>query len=147
MNNILIDTCFWYGLYNKGDKYYAQSNRLVEYFSVGNIIIPYPTIYETINTKFTKNKDAINDFNKLLKRPQFYFIDDSDYKEAALRLTFDSAIKTNRNLSLVDMIIRLMLSDEKMNIDYLITYNIRDFIDICLQKKIEILSDAQVTND
>jgi hypothetical protein len=47
----------------------------------------------------------------------------------------------NRPLSLVDTVIREMLSDESLKIDYLITFNIKDFIDVCSRRNITILSE------
>ena len=47
----------------------------------------------------------------------------------------------NRNLSLVDVIIRLILDDPTVKIDYLVTFNVGDFSDVCQRRNIVILQD------
>ena len=64
---------------------------------------------------------------------------DDDYRKDALDLTFKYSIGNKRNLSLADNIIRLILDSEKFNIDYLITFNVKDFSDVCKKKNIQIL--------
>jgi len=139
MKNILIDTGFWFGLYDKRDNFYHQANELFEYLSLGQILIPYPSLYETINTRFAKNKEGIEAFEKLISKPEVILIDDKDYKNEALELTMNSSIRMNKPYSLVDVIIRLMLSDKNLKIDYLISFNPNDFFDVCSNKNIEIL--------
>ena len=141
MNNILIDTCFWYALFDARDPDHNKANEIVLYLDLGNIILPYPTLYETINTRFTRNKSWLEEFEKVLKTKNVQFIDDIEYKESALALTFDSALNKNRPLSLVDMVIRLMLDDVNLKIDYLISFNTGDFIDLCLKKGVELISE------
>ena len=58
------------------------------------------------------------------------------YKEEALEKTFNSNL--NRHISLVDMVIRLIMLETNFKIDYLVTFNERDFIDICIKRKIQI---------
>jgi predicted nucleic acid-binding protein len=142
MNNILIDTGFWYALYNEREKeYYNKAHELLDYLSLGNIIIPFPSLYETINTRFSKHIRGLEDFKRIIERNNAKLIDDSSYKSDALKLVFESSLLLKRPLSLVDLIIRLMLSDEKLDINYLISFNPKDFIDVCLKRRIQILSD------
>lgn len=140
MNNILIDTCFWYALFDARDLDHAKAIELLHYLDLGNVIVPYPTLYETINTRFTRNKAWVKEFEKTLKNDNVNLIEDIEYKENALNLTFDSTLNRNRPLSLVDMIIRLMLEDVDLKIDYLISFNTGDFIDLCHKKGIELIS-------
>lgn len=141
MNNILIDTGFWYGLYDRRDNFYHQANNLYEYLALGQILIPYPTIYETINTRFSKNKEGIESFEKLISEPNVILIDDSNYKGTALELTFNSSIRLNKPYSLVDMILRLILSDSTLKIDFLLSFNPEDFFDVCASRNISILTE------
>jgi len=138
MTNILIDTSFWYALYNVRDEHYNKANELIEYLSLGNIIIPYPCLYETINTRFAKNN--LSDFKRIIEKHSTFLIEDNSYKSEALDFTFNSSIKLFKPYSLVDMVIRLMLEDETLNINYLISFNPEDFIDVCCKRRIEILS-------
>ncbi|MBA7525957.1 hypothetical protein ES705_18117 [subsurface metagenome] len=140
MNNILIDTCFWYALFDARDPAHDKANELIHYLDLGNVIVPYPTLYETINTRFTRNKTWVEEFEKILKNDNVNLIEDLEYKENALNLTFDSTLNKNRPLSLVDMVIRLMLEDVSLKIDYLISFNTGDFIDLCHKKGIELIN-------
>ena len=54
MNNILLDTGFWFALYDKNDKHYRSAEKLLDYFSYSQIIIPYPTLYETVINRTPK---------------------------------------------------------------------------------------------
>lgn len=54
-----------------------------------------------------------------------------------MKLTFEKG----NNKSLVDNIIRLMLDDDTLRIDGLITFNARDFYDVCAIRNIELISD------
>ena len=141
MNNILIDTGFWIALYDKRDPYYWRASDLFDYLSIGQILIPYPSLYETINTRFVRNKQGLSDFKVLISKADIHLLDDSIYKSDALDLTLNSSIFKDKHYSLVDMVIRLMLSDNRLNINYLISFNPGDFIDICSKRRIEILSE------
>jgi len=141
MNNILIDSGFWYALYDKRDSYYDKAQEIFEYFSIGNVLIPYPSLYETINTRFVKNEIGLRDFKLLITGQNVLLLDDQEYKSEALELTFKSALDLKKPFSLVDIIIRLMLADEKLRINYLISFNPGDLIDICGKRSISLLSD------
>ena len=83
----------------------------------------------------------MKNFKILLERTNFQLLDDADYKEFALESTFGFAFNSNRSLSLVDMVIRQMLADERLKIDHLISFNQGDFVDICTRRNICILSN------
>jgi predicted nucleic acid-binding protein len=131
---ILIDTGFWFALYDKGDGYHEKAVFLEELIYGNNFLIPWPTLYETINTKFCKN--VLFGFESFIKNPNTKLINDLSYRESNLLEVFDNS----RPLSLVDRIIRSILSDESFKIDYLITFNTGDFVDLCNYRRIEILN-------
>jgi len=141
MNNVLVDTCFWYALFDARDPDHYKANELVHLLDSGIVILPYPTLYETINTRFTRNKSWVEEFEKVLKNGNTRFIEDNNYKDIALSMTFDSTLNRHRPLSLVDMVIRLMLDDINLKIDYLITFNTGDFIDLCHKNRIELINE------
>ena len=141
MNNIIIDTGFWFALFDSRDQYHNEANELSEYLELGNIIIPFPTLYESINTRFTKRKEWMTEFEKILERPNVTLISDISYKDSALNLTFETTIEQNRPISLVDTIIRIMLDDSNLDIDYLMSFNVGDFFDVCQKRRIEIISE------
>lgn len=139
MNNIIVDTGFWYALYDQRDQYYEEANELAEYLGMGNIIMPFPTLYEVINTRFTKRSNWMQEFERLIGLHNVKIIDDSDYKDIALNYSFETTLLRNRPLSLVDSIIRFMLEDENLKIDYLLSFNVSDFIDVCQRKNIQLM--------
>lgn len=139
MNNIIIDSGFWYALYDPRDPYHKKANELVPYLEMGNILIPFPTLYEVINTRFTRRIQWMSAFNQLLSKGNVLLIEDSDYKAFSLELTFGNALAYKKPISLVDAIIRAMLDDNTLNIHGLITFNGEDFRDICTRRNIELL--------
>lgn len=140
MNKILLDTGYLYALYTPSDSYYSRATELCGPLNVGTIIIPHPVLYETINTKFVKNKNGIIMLKAILNKSSTVRVDDTKYRETALELTLDSAVQTNRALSLVDMIIRLMLDDTNLKIDAFYTFNPGDFCDVCTNRRIKLFS-------
>ena len=134
--SILIDTGFWIALYNKRDEHHYKAVNLADSIIGNTILIPWPTLYETINTRFSKNINTIFGFESFIKNPDTILINDLNYRDNNLLQVFNSP----RSLSLVDRIIRSILSDEKFKIDYLITFNAGDFIDLCHYRRIEILN-------
>jgi predicted nucleic acid-binding protein len=141
MSNILVDTCFWYALFDARDPDHYKANDLATYLDFGNVILPYPILYETINTRFTRNKSWLEEFDKILKKDHVQIIDDLEYRSNALTLTIDSTLIRDRPLSLVDMVIRLMLEDVNLNVDVLMSFNTGDFIDICHKMRIELINE------
>ncbi len=63
------------------------------------------------------------------------WIDDSLYREGAMERFLDNK---GKKFSLVDLVIREILQDVNIKIDYLVTFNTDDFEDICNRRGIEI---------
>ena len=106
---------------------------------VGNkFIVPHPTMYEFINTKLMWKKEKVEMFRVLFsKRDLITRISDEEYKEEALQLALQPS---KRTISLVDMTIRLMLEDDRIKKHAMLTLNVKDFVDVCRQKRIELIS-------
>lgn len=139
MNNIIIDSGFWFALYDRRDQFHSDANELAEYLDMGNIVIPFPTLYESINTRFTRRADWMREFERLLSLNNVQLIDDKEYKIFALNHSFETTLLFNRPISLVDSVIRAMLDDNSLKIDYLLSFNVGDFIDICNRRNIAII--------
>lgn len=139
MNNIIVDSGFWYALYDQRDQYHSEANELAEYLEMGNIVMPFPTLYESINTRFTRRVDWMKEFERLLSLTNVQLIDDAEYKDFALNHSFETTLLFNRPISLVDSVIRAMLDDNNLKIDYLLSFNVGDFIDICQRRNIAIM--------
>lgn len=141
MNNILVDSCFWYALFDSSDKYHSKAQDMKDYLDFGNIILPFPILYETLNTRFSKRDSWMSIFEEYTKKETTYLVPDTEYREEALTNTFFYSLGKKRPMALVDISIRLMLEDVKLNVNTLITFNVADFVDVCTSKRIELISD------
>lgn len=95
-----------------------------------SILIPWPTLYEVLNTTFIAEKPWIEKFDQFLRKPTITKVDDSLYKEQALIQTMAMSREKGRNISLVDRVIRQMVADVNLKIDHLVTFNYKDFNDV-----------------
>lgn len=138
-NRILIDTGFWYAFFDKKDCHKNEAEHIANrYFDspAYEILVPFPTMYELLRTKFVKNKTALAEIKQLFLNGRITKINDDRYRELALDLTLS---EDKRNISLVDNIIRLMLDDKDVGVKGLVTFNVGDFQDVCLKNRVEIL--------
>ena len=141
MNNILVDSCFWYALFDCSDEYHSKAQDMKDYLEYGNLILPFPILYETLNTRFSKRENWMFNFEEYMKKETTYLVPDAEYREQALSNTFFYSLVQKRPMALVDMSIRLMLEDVSLNVNTLITFNVGDFIDVCAFKRIELISE------
>lgn len=143
--NVIVDTGFWYSFLGTreqerhmvADKVFRRLEELE-----ANFLIPFPTLYEAINTKLlkSKNRTKANWFlRQLQSNPRFIKVPDDEYKDDAYQLTVSE--NNHRGYSLVDMIIRVMMEDDRLKIDSLLTLNIEDFIDVASRRGISIPED------
>jgi predicted nucleic acid-binding protein len=136
MQNILIDTGFWYALFYKQDQYHKKALEIAEFIGLQHcFVLPFPTLYETLNTNFIKNHKL--SFDSFLKTHHTITIYDTKYRDKALE---ESLKISNYKYSLVDIVLRIMILDVNLSIHALITFNDTDFIDVCQQRSIPIYS-------
>lgn len=138
-NRILVDTGFWYAVFDKRDCHKAEAEALLsKYFDKPSyeIVVPFPTMYELLRTKFVKNKGALEEIKQMFQSGRITRFDDDVYRSCALELTLGDS---KRNISLLDNIIRLMLDDKNVQAKGLITFNVGDFQDVCQKNDINIL--------
>lgn len=139
--NVIVDTGFWYSFLGtrEQERHTVAENvfyRLVQQET--NFLVPFPTLYEAINTKLLKDKyrDKADWFLKQLQsNPHFINIPDDEYKELAYNKTIE---ENYRGFSLVDNVIRIMMEDKNLRISALLTFNVEDFIDVASKNGIEI---------
>jgi hypothetical protein len=137
--NCIIDTGFWFGLYDKNDspEYHKAALRIAPRLETFNkIILPWPSLYETLNTKFIKNPNWRLDFKRRLVSRKYETIDDAKYRENCIENIF-----SNGRRSLVDQIICSMLNDINLKIDVVITFNTGDFDEYCRKCRIEVINE------
>ena len=139
MEHALVDTGIWIAMFDPRDQHRERIEEISEYLEICQLILPWPTLYETLRTRLARNRDALKGFETYLKRPRISFVEDEPYRETALELCFMSAMQAYRPLSMVDCLIRLILEDINVKVRYLATFNNADFIDICQKRQIEML--------
>jgi predicted nucleic acid-binding protein len=88
--SILIDTGFWIALYDERDGHHFKAIKLLDSILGNSILIPWPTLYETINTRFCKNRNSIIGFESFIKTPNTLLISDLNYRENDLLEVFES---------------------------------------------------------
>lgn len=150
MKNVLVDSGFWFAyLGTRNDDLQPIANKIYKRLVKleCTIIIPFPSLYETINTKLLKdkNKGAADWFlQQLNQNPKFIKVYDDAYRDLALDSTSSNR---GRGISLVDNILRVMMADHLLKIDTLITFNTGDFVDICTKCRIEWIDQYNDLSD
>ncbi len=133
----VVDAGFWFALFEKRDQYHERALAREGLIESLQLVIPWPCLYETLNTRFVKNQLSMRSFERVLQRPNIRFADDAEYRDTAYRETFDLVLR--RPMSLVDRVVRCILDDVNIRKDSLLTFNPPDFIDICHRRQIQLL--------
>lgn len=60
IGGLLVDTGFFFALHTKSDPYHADADSKKNLFGTSQIILPWPVLYETLNTKFVRTLGAID---------------------------------------------------------------------------------------
>ncbi len=151
MSAVCVDSSFLIGLYNDADQFHDRARRhFATYLSEesNRLVIPWPILYETVRTRTVRNREAMatleRDWRTLRVRGQLDFLDDREFREKAIDecLTEVRRPQTQyRALSLADRVVRQMLSTVNIRIDVFITYNTRDFLDVCRKMGRILISD------
>lgn len=136
---ILTDSGYWIGLIDARDQYHEQSIQISSLIENYQIVVPWPSLYETISTRLIRRRQQLVLFEQLLLRSNIRFIEDTKYKDEALNQVLNSNRQYGRSYSLVDSVIREMLKDVDVRINFFVTFNGSDFIDICQMRQIEII--------
>lgn len=142
MAPILVDTGVWYALCDARDETVSRevADDIYARVRVHSIIMPWPIAYETLRTRFVRNRLAMERFEQEIKSSRIVFLDDAPYRDDALVLSIDSSLRRGRPLSMVDCVMRLLMDDVRTRIRYLVTFNERDFVDVCTARQIELWS-------
>lgn len=139
MKKLVADTGFWLALYDKHDEHHERSDQIFQKtVSHGLVCYPWPSLYEVFRTKFVKQRHLVERFARDFHTRDKHLIPDQDYRDEALRF-ISSGGHPFMHLSLVDAVIRAMLADPKYRFDGFVTFNARDFADVCAKRGIELL--------
>lgn len=144
MKRLIVDTGIWYALLDKADSRAIYADTIKEIFDKHQLIVPFPSLYETINTKLIKNKynQAVGLFYYLNNSQKVILIPDDDYRDKALE-TVNSNLNKKKQYSLVDTIIRLMMEDNSLGDIAVMTFNVGDFYGV---NNIEVISPETIYN-
>ena len=82
----------------------------------------------------------MSNFEPILSKSGTVLLPDEAYRSSALASVF-LLNRTGRGISLVDMVIRAMIEDINIKIDAMITFNRQDFLEVCLARNIELISE------
>lgn len=143
--NVLLDSCFWFSfLQNRRADHHEEAVKIYDFLSGLEVdfIIPYPSLYETLNTRlFKEGHRELSRWmaNQLVSNDHFIKIPDDKYREIAFINTVSP--RNSRGISFVDHIIRAMLVDKAAQIKALVTFNTHDFEDLCYKHGIEIINE------
>lgn len=142
MPYVLADTGVWYALCDSRDSFHSKALSRAGLLEQHHVVLPWPVVYETLCTRFVRNARALRRFVGWLKRPRIEYLDDSMYVQSAFDIAIESSLNRARPLSMVDCAIRLILDDVNIRVDYLMTFNPGDFLDICERRKIRLVDLA-----
>lgn len=134
--SILVDSGFWFAIFDERDPYHRRAVEFADYIPEHQVVLPWPILYETLCTRFVRRPVGVKRFEILLKRPNIVFLEDDVYKQQALEMTLSGV---GRPYSIVDNVLRLVMDDVNVRINYLFSFNRADFADICARRRIEIL--------
>lgn len=137
---VLADTGFWYALYNDRDQYHKEATGLAGHIILHRLIIPWPCLYETLNTRFARRSEWLKSFGDLMRRQNVVRLNDEPYREHALSIAFEGEARWPKR-SLVDLVLREILQDESIRLNTMVTFNKADFADLCAKRRIEIVGD------
>ena len=150
MSDICVDTSFLIGLYDETDDYHNQaSDYFFRYFPRGGnrLIIPWPIVYEAVSTKMVKNKKGMllleRDWKLLFAQQQLHLLSDLPFRDGVVDECFDELKKPPlhyRKLSAADRVIRRILSDLNIRISVFLTFDPKDFVDVCMATRRVMLS-------
>ena len=141
MPSALVDTGVWYAIFDPRDRINDRENveALAELLETMTVVVPWPVTFETVRTRFARNVQAMAAFERQLRSHRTVLLEDAPYREDALNHCFDSSLRMRRPLSLLDSLLRVVISDPNTRIDFLATYNNADFHDVCAARRVELL--------
>ena len=127
----LLDTCYWYALLDRDDGHRPAAERMWPHIERLRIVAPWPVLYETLNTRVVKHASQRERVRALLRSDGVERICDRPYRDEALRRCLDDA----RPIALVDHVLRAVIEDMRVRLHVFVTFNARDFYDVCKRRR------------
>ena len=135
---LLVDTGFFFALFNEKDQYHASACNLSKWLDNLSIILPWPVLYETVNTRLSRRPIDLVRFKAIVELQDTVLLDDSPYRSESYK-TVMTPTRRGSPLSLVDAVLRAIVEDVNVPVEAMLTFNHRDFADICSKHNVELL--------
>ncbi len=136
---VLVDSGFFFALFEPRDSHHEEAVERLDYLEVFSLVVPWPIVYETFNTRFSRRPNTIVRFERILARPHTELLDDTNYRQEAFDNAYRSAVSGVMSVSLVDAILLEILNDINVKIHGMLTFNHRDFAGTCRANGVEII--------
>ena len=136
---VLVDTGFFIALFNERDQHHASARRLEEWLDFVPIVLPWPILYETVNTRLARRPQNLAKFGAIVRLPETLLLDDAPYREDS----FAAVLAQNPArgpLSLVDAVLCNVIEDVNVPISAMLTFNDRDFLAVCHENNVELIN-------
>ncbi len=141
IDTVLVDTGAWIALCDASDANHPAVAGYADVIEVHPLVVPWPIMYESLRTRFTRRPAWVTAFHALVGsgRRGVSLVDDAEYRDDAYSLTVEYATRLKRDVSMVDMLCRLLIEDRRVRVDVLLTTNRRDFADVCYANGVEMI--------
>ena len=136
--SLLVDTGFFFALYDEREDRHADALKMQEWLEALVVVMPWPVLYETMNTRFARRRDIMTRFDALVSSRDTLLVDDSSYRSRAYGQAVASS-QRGEPVSLVDAILQAIIGDVNIPIAAMLTFNRRDFAAVCAQHSVELL--------
>lgn len=105
---LLPDSGFFMALYEPRDENHEAAKGKREWLDLMPIVLPWPILYETLNTRFARRPPIMARFDAVVMHPDTRVLDDTRYRDDAYRSAMQSG-RRGRPLSLVDAVLRAVI--------------------------------------
>ena len=136
---VLIDSGFFMALFNERDQHHASARQLEEWLDFMPIILPWPILYETVNTRLARQPENLAKFGAIVRLPETLLLDDAPYREDSFAAVL-AQNPANGSLSLVDAVLCSVIEDVNVPVSAILTFNDRDFVAVCHENNVELLN-------
>ena len=136
---VLVDSGFFIALFNERDQHHASARRLEGWLDSMSIVLPWPILYETVNTRLARRPQDMAKFAAIVRLPETLLLDDAPYREDSFAAVFAQNLARGP-LSLVDAVLCNIIEDVNVPISAMLTFNDRDFLAICHENNVELFN-------
>lgn len=135
-DQLLVDTGFFTALLHERDPYHASAVANQDWLEALPVVLPWPILYETINTRLARRPHLMARLDALVSSDQTTLLDDATYRSNCYSMVIQSR---GQAPSLVDAVLQCVIEDANVRIGAMLTFNRRDFAWICAQHQVELL--------